>query len=62
MLADGAADMAVLEQLIIFVKFVDPEAGEARTVLVATKFVDSPSGANAEQIGGKILNVLQECD
>lgn len=61
MLADEAVDMALLEQLIIFVKYVGPVAGEARREFVATKFLDSPSGANAVQITGKILNVLQEC-
>ena len=31
-LADEAADVAVLEQLIIFIKYVDTEIGEAKTV------------------------------
>ncbi|KAK3703202.1 hypothetical protein QZH41_004969 [Actinostola sp. cb2023] len=61
-LADEAADVAVLEQLIIFVKYVDPEEGEAKTEFLASKCVDSPMGANAEVITEKILDALKECN
>lgn len=61
-LADETADVAVLEQLIVFIKYVDSEAGEARTEFLASKCLDSPSGANAEVITEQLLNVLKECD
>ena len=61
-LADEATDVAVLEQLIIFIKYVDPQEGVAKTEFLATKSLDSPSGPNAEVITGQILEVLKECD
>ena len=61
-LADEATDVAVLEQLIMFIKYVDPQEGVAKTKFLATKSLDSPSGANAEVITGQILEVLKERD
>ena len=47
-LADEAADVAALQQLIIFLKYVNPDMGMAKTEFLATKCIDGPRGANAE--------------
>lgn len=62
LLADEATDIAVLEQLIILIKYVDPQEGVAKTEFLATKSLNTPSGANAEVITGQILEVWEECD
>ncbi|XP_068720533.1 zinc finger protein 862-like [Montipora capricornis] len=61
-LADEAADVAVLQQLIIFLKYVNPDTGVAKTEFLATKCIDDPRGANAEVITDHILDTLKECD
>ena len=61
-LADEAADVAVLQQLIIFPKYVNPDTGVAKTEFLATKCIDDPRGANAEVITDHILDTLKECD
>ena len=60
-LADEAADVAVLQQLIIFLKDVNPDMGVAKTEFLATKCIDDPRGANAEVITDHILDTLKEC-
>ena len=59
-LADEAADMAVLKQLIILLKYVSP--GMAKTEFLATKRIDDLCGANAEVITDHILDTLKECN
>ena len=49
-LADEAADVAVLQQLVIFLKYVNPDTGLAKTEFLATKCIDDTRGANAEGI------------
>ena len=61
-LADEAADVAVLQQLIIFLKYVDPDTGVAKMEFLATKCINDPRGANAEVITDHILDMLKECD
>ena len=61
-LADEAADVAVLQQLIIFLKYVDPDTGVAKTEFLVTKCINDPRGANAEVITDHILGTLKECD
>ena len=61
-LADEAADVAVLQQLIIFLKYVNPDTGMAKTEFLATKCIDDRRGANAEVITDHILDTLRECD
>ena len=61
-LADEAANVAVLQQLIIFLKYVNPDIGVAKTEFLATKCIDDPRGANAEVITNHILDTLKECD
>jgi len=46
-LVDEAADVAVLQQLIIYLKYVNPDTGVAKTEFMATKCIDDPRGANA---------------
>ena len=54
--------MAVLQQLIIFLKYLNPDTGMAKTEFLATKCIDDPPGANAEVITDHILDTLKECD
>ena len=61
-LADEAANVAVFQQLIIFLKYVNPDMGVAKTEFLATKCIDDPRGANAEVITNHILDTLKECD
>ena len=61
-LADEAADMAVLQQLIIFLKYVNPDTGMAKTEFLATKCIDDWRGANTEVITDHILDTLKECN
>ena len=61
-LADEAADVAVLQQLIILLEYVNPDTGLAKTEFLATKCIDDPCGANAEVITHHILDTLKECD
>ena len=61
-LADEVADMAVLQQLIIFLKYVNPDTGMAKTEFLATKCIDDWRGANAEVITDHILDTLKECN
>ena len=61
-LADEATDVAVLQQLIIFLKYVNLDTGMAKTEFLATKCIDDPCGANAEVITDHILDTLKECD
>ena len=60
-LADEAADVAVLQHFIIFLKYVNPDTGMAKTEFLATKCIDDPRGANAEVITDHILDTLKEC-
>ena len=48
MVADEPADVAVLEQLIIFIKCVDPQSSEARTEFLPTKYLHCLSGKATE--------------
>lgn len=57
-LADEAANVAVFQQLIIFLKYVNPDMGVAKTEFLATKCIDDPRGANAEVITNHILDTL----
>ena len=59
-LANEAADMAVLQQLIILLKYVN--LGMAKTEFLVTKHIDDPCGANAEVITDHILDTLKECN
>lgn len=61
-LADDAADVPVLQQLIIFLKYVNRDMGVAKTEFLVTKCIDDPRGANAEVITDHILDRLKECD
>ena len=54
--------MAVLQQLIIFLKYINPDTGMAKTEFLATKCIDDPRGANAEVITDHKLDTLKECD
>ena len=58
-LVDKAADVAVLQQLIIFLKYVNPDTGMAKTEFLATKCIDDQRGANAEVITEHILVMLR---
>ena len=51
-----------LEQLIMFVKFVDYELEEPRTVFLSAECIIDPSGPNAEALTESILGVLKEFD
>ena len=62
LLADETSDVSVLEQLIMFVKFVDYELGEPRTVFLSAECITGPSGPNAEVLSESILGVLKEFD
>ena len=59
-LIDEAQDITVVEQLITFVKYVNGN-GEAKTVFLGAKALDSPQGPNAESITKKLLDLLAEC-
>lgn len=61
-LVDEAANVAVLQQLIIFLKYVNPDTDVAKTEFLATKCIDDLHGANAEVITDHILDKLNECD
>ena len=61
LLADETSDVSVLEQLM-FVKFVDYELGEPRTVFLSSECITDPSGPNAEMLTESILGVLKEFD
>ncbi len=58
-LADEVCDITVMEQLVVFVKFV-PDSGKARTSFLGVTALDSPRGANAEQITGALVHLLEE--
>ena len=45
LLADETSDVSVIEQLIIFVKFVNYELGEPRTVFISAQCITDPSGS-----------------
>ena len=60
LLANKTSDVSVLEQLIMFVKFVDYELGEPRTVFPSAECITDPSGSNAEVLTESILSVLEE--
>ena len=49
LLADETSDVSALQQLM-FVKFVDYELGEPRTVFLSAECIIDPSGPNAESI------------
>ncbi|KAL9977206.1 hypothetical protein ACROYT_G014585 [Oculina patagonica] len=59
-LIDEVQDITVVEQLITFVKYVGG-SGEAKTVFLGTKALDSPQGPNAEAITEKLLELLADC-
>ena len=46
----------------MFVKFVDYELGEPRTVFLSAECITDPSGPNAEVLTKSILGVLEEFD
>ena len=46
----------------MFVKFVDYELGEPRTVFLSAECITDPSGPNAEVLTESILGVLKEFD
>ena len=54
--------VAVLQQLIIFLKYVNPDTGVAKTEFLATKCIDDPRGTNAEVVTDHILDTLKEYD
>ena len=62
LLADETSDVSVLEQLIMFVKFVDYELGEPRTAFLPAECITDPSGPNAEVLTESILGVLKELE
>ena len=62
LLADETSDVSVLEQLIMFVKFVDYELGEPRTVFLPAECITDPSEPNAEVLTQSILGVLKELE
>ena len=62
LLADETSDVSLLEQLIMFVKFVDYELGEPRTVFLSAECITDPSGPNAKVLTESILGVLKEFD
>ena len=62
LLADETSNVYVLEQLIMFVKFVDYELGKPRTVFLSAECITDPSGPNAEVLTENILGVLKEFD
>lgn len=59
-LIDEVQDITVVEQLITFVKYVNGN-GEAKTVFLGAKALDSPQGPNAESITKKLLDLLADC-
>jgi len=61
-LADEAADVAVLQQLIIFLKYLNSDTGMAKTEFLVTKCIDDRRGENTEVITDHILDTLRECD
>ena len=62
LLADETSDVSVLEQLTMFVKFVDYELGEPRTVFLSAECIIDPSVPNAEVLTESILGVLKKFD
>ena len=54
--------MAVLEQLVVFVKYFDGELGEAKTEFLEMETITESEGANAEVITNKLVNMLDECN
>ena len=62
LLADETSDVSVLEQLTMFVKFVDYEPGEPRTVFLSAECIIDPSVPNAEVLTESILGVLKKFD
>ena len=48
-----------MPQLFIFMKYVNPDTEEVKTV---TKCIDDPRGANAEVITDHIFDTLKYCD
>ena len=59
LLADETSDLSVLEQLIMFVKFVDYELGEPITVFLSAECITDPNGPNAELLTDSILVFLK---
>ena len=57
LLPDKTSDVFVLEQLIMFVKFVDYELGEPRTVFFSAECITDPSRPNAEVLTESILGI-----
>ena len=62
LLADEISDVSVLEQLIMFVKFVDYELGQPRTVFLSAECIKDPSRPNVEVLTESIPGVLTEFD
>ncbi|XP_006818180.1 zinc finger protein 862-like, partial [Saccoglossus kowalevskii] len=60
LLADESTDVAVMEQMIIFVKYFG-ELCEAKTDFLAMTTIFKSDGANAEVLTNKIVHVLEEC-
>ena len=58
-LADETSDVFVLEQLIMFVTFVDYELGEPRMVFLSAECITDPSGPNAEVLTESNLGALK---
>ena len=58
-IADEAADMAVLQQLITFLNYVYPVTGVAKTEVLVTKCMDDKRGANAEVITDRKMDTLK---
>ena len=63
LLEDETSDVSVLEQLIMFVKFVNNELEESRTVFLSAECITDANGPNAaEGLTEGILGVRKEFD
>ena len=63
LLIDGVMDIAQREQLLSFIRYVDPDTNEVKTdFLAVSDILESSSSANAETIKSVVVKQLSDCD
>ena len=63
LLIDEVMDIAQREQLVSFIRYVDPDTNEVKTDFLAlSDILESSSSANAETITSVVVKQLSDCD
>ena len=63
LLIDEVMDIAQREQLVSFIRYVDPDTHEVKTdFLAVSDILESSSSANAETIKSVVVKQLSDCD